>query len=221
VLLLEHQRRRKPPNRNRCLLIGVENVRGMSNFQTTYEQLMAQVLAMVRDDRVIVVFVIDHDSKAAIQVGSSLPSTAVVVFAGHNYKADDVIVELIQQSCSYPHNYTSIQVVTADSELIQRCSNHFGNRKKPKNGRAPRHPEDSSVEFVGPISVLDGLVENEESAALFPQLLDNLISSNHDDLDTAHLLQQEVAARQELQLFDRLSHEKNRKVLEKRRRRQA
>ena len=159
-------------------LVDVENVRGKSNFKCSHEALLAKAVA-ARDPSHLMALVVDHGANATIQVGGPLGKLVAVVFSGKLDKADDTIVDLVSNS----RNTTIL--VTSDNGLINRCVQAV---------------KRSSIDLiiVDPVNYMEQL----EGLGSVEELLGQ--SNSDDSLDASHLLQKEVAARQELQLLNRM-----------------
>lgn len=159
-------------------LVDVENVRGKSNFKCSHEALLAKAIAM-RDPSYLMALVVDHGANATIQVGGPLGKQVAVVFSGKLNKADDTIVDLVSNS----RNTTIL--ITSDNGLINRCKESV---------------KRSSIDLiiVDPVNYMEQL----EGLGSVEELLGQ--PNPDDNLNAAHLLQKEVAARQELQLLDRM-----------------
>jgi predicted phosphodiesterase len=119
-------------NRNNCIWIDMENVRGKSGFELTHKQVLDKTATWINhfglQDQVVIV--IDHGEESAFYLQRY---HMAVAFSGNHAKADDVIVKGVATSSEWmypvPQEGTGIAiprvgkiiVVTADHELQGRC----------------------------------------------------------------------------------------------------
>jgi Icc-related predicted phosphoesterase len=169
----------KPPTS--LLLVDVENVRGKTNFQQTHEAFVARACAHhAKEEDILMVLVMDHGAQRTIQSGGPLSKNMAMVFAGPGQKADDVLMDLSRAT----QNQTVV-VISSDNEVMKTCQ------------------QDGGATIIDPLAFLDTLKGLNNVGTLFPK-------KEEDDefkpkaLDAQQLLQKEVAARQELQMIDRL-----------------
>lgn len=98
-----------------CLLIDVENLRGLSGFRVSHGTVIAALACWTREWELTgrVVLAVDHGDEQCgfynMQLGLAF------VFAGPREKADDVLVKLVSRAGE------EALVVTADRELRVRC----------------------------------------------------------------------------------------------------
>jgi hypothetical protein len=135
------------------LLVDSNNVRGKEDFQLTNSGLLKKLQWWHRQSfsdiesrtRMNIVCVVDHGSKAG---AFSYEGLGLVVFAGPNRTADDVIAQATRWMAPSPEEFNSVDregvektndkrnvfVVTSDGELRMRClrSNRPGNMKRKK-----------------------------------------------------------------------------------------
>ena len=158
------------------LLVDVENVRGKTNFQQTHEAFVARACARHAADKddILMILVMDHGAETTIQTGGPLSKNMAIVFAGPSQKADHVIMHLAKVS----RNETV--VVSSDNEVVQAC----------KKGAA----------IVDPVAFLEQLKGLSDVASLFPKQS----GAQQTHLSPQQMLQKEIAARQEVQMIDRL-----------------
>lgn len=96
-----------------AILIDIENLRGKSGFALSHREIFNAIAAW-GDDRSILI--VDHGSVPTAMWMKD--AEMAVVFAGPSCKADDVIAnDLVPYFAELPQ----VTVVTADTELIQRC----------------------------------------------------------------------------------------------------
>lgn len=98
-----------------CLLIDVENLRGLSGFRMSHGTVIAALACWTREWELTgrVVLAVDHGDE---QCSFYLPQVGLAfVFAGPREKADDVLVKLVSRAGE------EALVVTADRELRVRC----------------------------------------------------------------------------------------------------
>ena len=98
-----------------CLLIDVENLRGLSGFRVSHGTVVTALACWAREWELTgrVVLAVDHGDE---QCGFYVPQVGLAfVFAGPSEKADDVLVELVRRPGE------EALVVTADRELRVRC----------------------------------------------------------------------------------------------------
>ena len=170
------------------VLVDVENVRGKSNFQQSHEWFVSHAMAHRKDNEGLVL-VVDHGSKApSIQTGGSLDHNVAVVMAGPNQKADDVLVDLVRQHAAGTVVPPKIVLISSDRE-VDGCEGASGG--------------DDSFRVFDPATYLDQL-KSFRSVPTIPLIATPGDSNDEKDLDAQHLLQKEVATRQELQMLDRM-----------------
>ena len=197
------------------ILMDVENVRGKTNFQQSHEAFVARACAHHQassssskndDPGTLMVLVMDHGSERTIQTGGPLSRNVGIIFAGPKQKADHVIMDLAR--ASHDNNRTAVVlVVSSDNEVVQAC----------QHGASILHP----LEFLNQLRGVDNV------ASLFPKHVqvqqqdqdDAQQQQNSRKMTPQQILQKEIAARQELQMIDRLIHPrgKQKKVSRKQR----
>jgi hypothetical protein len=128
-----------------AVLVDVENLRGMSAFRLSYDDVVhfiSKWVSHVPDLRGRVVLAIDHGSSPS---SFWLPENGLsIVFSGPSLKADDVVaVDAIPFFADSLN--TSCCVVTADRGLIQRC------HRVVSSGRRKR------IAVIKPLSLLQDL----------------------------------------------------------------
>ena len=98
-----------------CLLIDVENLRGLSGFRVSHGTVIAALACWTREWELTgrVVLAVDHGDEQCGFYNTQLG--LAFVFAGPRQKADDVLVRLVSRGRE------EALVVTADRELRDRC----------------------------------------------------------------------------------------------------
>ena len=98
-----------------CLLIDVENLRGLSGFRVSHGTVIAALACWTREWELTgrVVLAVDHGDEQCGFYDTQLG--LAFVFAGPREKADDVLVRLVSRAGE------EALVVTADRELRVRC----------------------------------------------------------------------------------------------------
>ena len=98
-----------------CLLIDVENLRGLSGFRVSHGTVIAALACWMREWELTgrVVLAVDHGDEQCGFYNTQLG--LAFVFAGPRQKADDVLVRLVSRGRE------EALVVTADRELRDRC----------------------------------------------------------------------------------------------------
>jgi Icc-related predicted phosphoesterase len=183
------------------LLVDVENVRGKTNFQQSHEAIVARACAHhasseqgsnnTRDSNILMVLVMDHGAERTLQTGGPLTKNVGIVFAGPKQKADHVIMDLARSSLD-----NNTVVVSSDNEVVKACQERAA--------------------IVSPLAFIDQLQGISDFASLFPKQVD---PDKQFPKSPQQILQKEIAARQELQMIDRLFNPrgKQRKVSRKQR----
>ena len=98
-----------------CLLIDVENLRGLSGFRVSHGTVIAALACWTREWELTgrIVLAVDHGDEQEGFYNAQLG--LAFVFAGPREKADDVLVRLVSRAGE------EALVVTADRELRVRC----------------------------------------------------------------------------------------------------
>ena len=98
-----------------CLLIDVENLRGLSGFRVSHGTVIAALACWTREWELTgrIVLAVDHGDEQCGFYNAQLG--LAFVFAGPREKADDVLVRLVSRAGE------EALVVTADRELRVRC----------------------------------------------------------------------------------------------------
>ena len=163
----------------------------------------------------------DHGAERTIQTGGPLTNQVAVVFAGPHQKADPVIVALTRSALdtdttsidpsntSHDVNDVDVVVVSSDNEVVQACKQQGA-------------------------TILDPVVFLQQLQAIDDDDVPQFWSNHHDKPNTGNqtttvsalpwqpphhdTLQREVAARQEVQMIDRLIHPRGTKKMSRKQR---
>ena len=182
------------------LFLDFNNIRGKSDFAHSHAEFLMKVSAWMKEyesENMVVICAVDHASKAETYALAEFHNHLLVVFAGPNQTADDVIAEgtryFVEDDNEDPNEETvkssnMVFVVTSDGELRQRClrcnPNHRPrgrlqkrNHKKKKTNQQQK----DNVKVFSSFQYLDCLEANQDTQSQ-PTLFQNHLAKIERDI---------------------------------------